>query len=442
MQGADGEALAAQVPAAAPAILLPAARAAGGLAPPIHLLDSAQLADDVVLAVLRDARGLLVAGPLMTREGVRRAVPGEGAAHALAGLLARGCQLRGGLDGGGFDVVLVNPGREPAPDAIERPMLVDQTHESVVVGEQVVVKWAVRAEQTPAPMLTAHLSRAGFSQMPQAWGFVTWSEDGGGPVLVASAMQYLEGASDGWTWAVQDAGEHAAGGGGLDDAVEPMAAVGCLVADLHAAFATPTDRIARPVSSAAAQDVEGWRRLARRRLDDAGHAVDGPEGERLAQRRDAMRSAIDGVTQVAGCLTIPVHGDLHVGQVLRWAGGYAVGDFDGNPVLATAERLRPQPAARDVAGMLQSIDHVGRVVSRRVDGADPERVDQWIGAAQEAFLDAYRERLRENGHAHLLEERLLLPFRVEQECREFLYAAHHLPRWRYVPDQALQALFP
>ena len=92
--------------------------------------------------------------------------------------------------------------------------------------------------------------------------------------------------------------------------------------------------------------------------------------------------------------------------------------------------------------MLQSLDHVGRVVVRRVEGADAARVEQWIADAQERFLSAYRRRLAEADASRLLDDRLLLPFRVEQECREFLYAVRHLPRWRYVPDQALQALFP
>ena len=39
--------------------------------------------------------------------------------------------------------------------------------------------------------------------------------------------------------------------------------------------------------------------------------------------------------------TQPVHGDLHVGQVLEWSGGLAVIDFDGNP---SARRRRPTPS--------------------------------------------------------------------------------------------------
>jgi maltokinase len=440
---ADDAALASRVAATAPSLLLPGSHEVSGLVPPVDLVASAPLTDNLVLSVLRDAAGTLVAAPLVigprhNGAGVRRAVATDGAALALANLLARSGQL----DGEVFDVATVDPGAAPGPDATERPMLVDQTHESVVVAEDVVVKWAVHAEQTPAPSLVAHLAQAGFTQMPRPWGFVTWSGRDAEPVLVASAMQYLQGASDGWTWAVQDAGDFAARDGDLASSVRAMVEVGRLVADLHSALATSTAVTPHPVCRASAQDVEAWHALARRLLDDAVRAVDGPEGERLIDRRDAMTAAIDAMLEAEGCLTIPVHGDLHVGQVLRWTGGYAVGDFDGNPVLPVSERLRPQAAARDVAGMLQALDHVGRVVNRRVDGSDAERVTRWIAAAQQQFITSYRDRLHTHRSTELLDEHLLLPFQVEQECREFLYAVRHRPQWRYVPDQALQALFP
>ena len=139
---------------------------------------------------------------------------------------------------------------------------------------------------------------------------------------------------------------------------------------------------------------------------------------------------------------MPIHGDLHVGQILRWSGGYAVNDFDGNPVLPSDERSLPQSPARDVAGMLQSLDHVGRVVMRRVMGADPAMTVEWIAQAQREFLSSYTSRLAESERAYLLDQRLILPFRVEQELREFRYAERHMPRWRYVPDGAIRSMFP
>ena len=378
-------------------------------------------------------------------------------AATLLGILTAASEGGGigasGLEDRGFAITgLIQATGDIGP--AERPMLVDQTHESVVVDERVVVKWAVRAEPTPAATLVAHLAEAGFDQMARPWGFVTWDagDDSAASahsaaevgddnkVLLASAVQFLEGATDGWSWTVGDAGEYATGQTELDGATVPLGSVGELVADLHIAMASPTSLINAPRSEATASDVMSWENLARQLLADAIDEVDGAEGERLRDAAPRVQAAIAMLARVRGTPIIPVHGDLHVGQILRWRDGYAVGDFDGNPVLPVSARLAPQPTARDVAGMLQSLDHVGRVVNRRVDAADPGRTEEWIKAAQRTFLDAYLSRLSQRGHAELFDQRLLLPFRFEQECREYLYAVRHLPRWRYVPDQALTAL--
>ena len=42
--------------------------------------------------------------------------------------------------------------------------------------------------------------------------------------------------------------------------------------------------------------------------------------------------------------------------------------------------------------------------------------------------------------ADLLDRRLVRPYQVLQECREYAYARRYLPHWRYVPDAALPAL--
>ena len=217
-------------------------------------------------------------------------------------------------------------------------MLVDQTHESVVVGERAVVKWAVHAEPTPASVLVPHLSEAGFTAMPEPWGFVTWQDlrpARRAGVLVASVMEYLPEASDGWTWAVQDVGDCG------DRRRRPEGRrwsrwmqLGVLVADLHVALATPTSVIPDPTTAADAAELSRWRSLAeallleRRSRSSTGRRVSGSWPCATVSRPRWRPS-----TPQRGTVTMPVHGDLHVGQVLRWRGGYAVGDFDGNPVL-------------------------------------------------------------------------------------------------------------
>ena len=257
--------------------------------------------------------------------------------------------------------------------------------------------------------------------------------------------RYLPGAQDGWDWYVDDLQALVEHRIPIQAALEPATATGALVARMHLAFAHPdpgAGQGAAAVTSAGPSSFQAWARRGISTLDEAVTVTDGPAGQRLRQRQRAARAVMAALAGLAPATTFltRIHGDLHVGQVLRWPGGYAVSDFDGNPILPASERSAAAPPARDVAGMLRALDHVGRIVMRRNDGAADDVVEQWIAAARRAFLDAYTSELARGSASALFDRRLLPAFEVEQECRELVYAARHLPRWRYVPDSALGPL--
>jgi maltokinase len=386
------------------------------------------------VTVVSDASGARWTVPL-AEEGdtVRRAVAGDGVAQALIALIAAGTHARRGF------TVRAFAGRAVSG---ERAIAADQTNESIVVGDSAVVKWVVRLPPRgsravqPAARRLASLSAAGFDGAPTLWGLLTCDESDSAPLLLASVAAYLPDAADGWDWAVDDARRLSTGALSLDAALAPAAALGDLTARMHLAFASGGR------TSATADQTERWTQRALDDLLEAGRIVEGPEGERL---RAAIPRISDELATLAGFVGTPlidVHGDFHVGQVLRFGSppSYAVTDFDGNPVLSAEDRAELQPAAVDVAGMMASLDHVGRVVVRRAPDVDADRVLAWSRDAQDAFLAAYRDSLSRRGAGDLLQGEMLRPLRFRQECREFLYAVRHLPHWRYVPDGSLAAL--
>jgi maltokinase len=91
--------------------------------------------------------------------------------------------------------------------------------------------------------------------------------------------------------------------------------------------------------------------------------------------------------------------------------------------------------------MLASLDHVARIADRRTDRSASAVLRRWAKAAQASFLTAVDTGLAAAGRDDLLDVRLLGPFLVEQECRDLVYAARHLPRWRYAPWGTLAAWF-
>jgi maltokinase len=388
----------------------------------------------------------LVADPAASG-GWRRAVAGDGVAAAVVALLRTPGREQAGVDrlDGGFALDRAGTSPDAAPP-IERPMGVDQTNESVVVGERTVVKWLLQpdAARERAPRLLRHLGAAGFDEVPRLAGSLVWRAGPGAPPLtVALVDRYLPGSRDGWEWCTDGVLAHVAAGHRCGDGCPGAfaAGLGRLTARLHAALATTTAVITEPVGTAGRETVSGWARAAASTLTDALAltAADDPEaGAELARVVSALSDRIGRLAEMGETRVQPVHGDLHVGQVLRGPHGLAIIDFDGNPAVDGAAVLAPAPAARDVAGMLCSLDHVGRVAIGR--GGAAAKVEPWIEDACAAFLDAYRDTLAVRGRPELFDERLLVPFRVEQECRELVYAARFLPRWRYAPMGAIRAI--
>ena len=390
-------------------------------------LDTLDLANGKRLAIVAEGDGLAAVPMVRDPSGQwRRARAGDGVAEALLNVLAG---QSGTVTYGDFTVQSWAQRTAMGEKAIG----VDQTNESVIVGDAAVVKWATHLQEGPhpAPHRIAVLREAGFDGTPAPWGLITWRPADGEETLAASVDEYLPEAVDGWTWAV-DVITDAARGDHPDRAFNAARKVGRLVADLHAA-------LAQTASVASPEQAIQWRDSALQTLEDVCALPDSPSVVVARQYRAKIETTLSRLDSLAGAPVIDGHGDLHVGQVLRSDKRFVVTDFDGNPVLAAEERVRPIPAALDVAGMTQSLAHAA-IVAAKYAVLDPQTLARVDGLLRMAFLDAYADRLAELGHGALYDAGSLYPFRMQQVLREIIYAAQHLPRWMYVPDAALAAL--
>ena len=224
--------------------------------------------------------------------------------------------------------------------------------------------------------------------------------------------------------------------GDTTEATDTAARIGALAARLHRALARPSTIVPEPCRRAT---TAAEHRRGTRLLDEALRVTPGAAGERLAARVARLGDDIETLDTAEAIGTQPIHGDLHVGQLLRdGAAGSRSPTSTAIPFRRCGELgsdgVERRSAMVDLASLVQSVDHVARVVARwRPDLGD--QVPTFVAAATTRVVEAYAE-------VAPIEPQLLKPLRAIQELHELVYAAQVLPRWRYAPDAALATLYP
>jgi maltokinase len=160
----------------------------------------------------------------------------------------------------------------------------------------------------------------------------------------------------------------------------------------------------------------------------------------LAEHADALRAAYAAVADSTDTVIRQrVHGDLHLGQMLRTATGWIMLDFEGEPARPLAERRRLDSTMRDVAGMLRSFDYAARhmLVEQPGDPQRAYRAQEWADRNRAAFCEGYSAA---SGLDPCGDSPLLRAFEADKAVYECVYEARNRPHWLMIPLQSLTRL--
>jgi maltose alpha-D-glucosyltransferase/alpha-amylase len=229
--------------------------------------------------------------------------------------------------------------------------------------------------------------------------------------------------------------------------------IGKRTGELQSALASRPDIADFAPEPIQAEDVAAW---TERLLDRANHTFDlladkrgglGETDRALAERMLQSRTEIAGyirglLPKSTTVMKIRHHGDFHLGQILMVKDDAYILDFEGEPGRSLAERRLKAPAARDVAGLIRSIDYSTTAALFSAHNLTPEerailapKLEFWRAKATEAVWHACREAsdaaLWPSDSAEAQD--LLVFFLFEKALYEMEYELMNRPTWLHVP---------
>jgi maltose alpha-D-glucosyltransferase/alpha-amylase len=355
------------------------------------------------------------------------------------------------------------------PDHI-RAVETEQSNSTALVDHDYVVKVYRKLEPGINPEIEVGrflTEVAGFANTPALLGSVELVEgDNKSKSAVAVVHAFVENQGDGWT--VTSAyldrfvdeqrllakSEHPGESEEQVPYLRYMSQIGRRVAEMHLALASRDDLpdfapepirpddVKRRIDEVTSRAERVFDTLKQRR--DSLREADRQMVDQLLAERPALRDRLSAMlpADIDG-LNIRHHGDFHLGQMLIVKDDIFIIDFEGEPRRPHDERRRKAPAARDVAGLIRSIDYSATAALERAMKVAPDEhgklgavLAEWRERAAAAFLAAYRETMisQHLWPADPLAARQMLDFFVlEKAFYEIEYELAYRPDWLRLP---------
>jgi maltose alpha-D-glucosyltransferase / alpha-amylase len=369
----------------------------------------------------------------------------------------------------------------------------EQSNTSILYGDRFILKLVRRQEPglNPDAEIGQYLTeKARFDHIPPFAGAIEYESQANGEKSTLAILQgFVSNEGDGWKWTVDELNRYFENcarqpfpqelqselGDLVDFSDRPTARLardhvgiyldsatmlGRRTAEMHLALAADSDDPAFAPEPLTAGDLKlmfaDLRQNASRVFDVLKERVPFLPDETVEiaagvlSRRSRLLDHFELRTanEFEAC-KIRVHGDYHLGQVLRVKTDFVILDFEGEPARPLAERRAKQCALKDVAGMLRSFSYAAYSTLISYTTRHPEDISilqpwarLWERCVATAFLRAYREAAR--GARFLPADNndfreVLGVFLIDKALYEVLYELNARPTWVRIPLMGIMA---
>jgi maltose alpha-D-glucosyltransferase/alpha-amylase len=374
----------------------------------------------------------------------------------------------------------------------------EQSNTSLAYGDRFILKLVRRAEPGINPDLeigSALSERASFAHVPRLAGHLEYQPRGTDPIVVGILQARVENEGDAWEYTLDSVqrffdrvltspeaqGVAALPSGDIVDIaggdlpltvhsligtyLESARLLGERTAEMHLALASLRDDPAfapepftpfyqRSLYQSMRNLTEQAFQILRRRAKELPDELR-PAGERLlGAHPDVLRRFRILADRKVTALRTRIHGDYHLGQVLRTGRDFVIIDFEGEPAMPLSTRRIKRSPLRDVAGMIRSFDYAahhglnsvaarGGAVSRDDESRLRSYAQLWYRWVSSAFLRAYLRVAQPGGFlpADQAELRVMLTaYLLEKAVYELGYELNNRPDWVRLPLHGILSL--
>lgn len=345
----------------------------------------------------------------------------------------------------------------------------EQSNTSVVMDGSAIYKSYRKVEPGENPDYDIPLRlflTSGFSNVPGPMGKLVYHDDR--HYTIGSISRYVQNEGDCWTFFTNSLSKFIADAGrekiDLNDesrgtsCMGHVRKLGVLTSALHNALAslkTDGESIPVPVTSI---DKSRWSddysslvvdtlALVRNSISGMEPAIAKSAGELADSEKELLgASRIVGRLEPGRMHKIRIHGDYHLGQVLKAGDEFYIIDFEGEPMRPLEYRKSQHCALRDVAGMLRSLDYAMSFAERRLgSGMDGgELGNLWRSRASSCFLESYWGTYAPavpylpGSYGGMMA--LVRFFTLEKAVYELRYEMNNRPSWVDIPMRAIRLL--